>query len=98
AAGHTTTNAGVQQAAARAVASARGSAAIVAMQASTGRILAVAGHKARRMPRIDPLAGRYPPGGAFIIVSAEALLANGVEVNTTIPPNPLNPLGGHNLP
>jgi len=94
---HTTINASVQQAAVRAVASVRGSAAIVAMQASTGRILAVAGHKAHRMPRIDPLAGRYPPGGAFIIVSAEALLANGVEVNTTIPCNPVNSVGGHNF-
>ena len=92
---HTTIDGSVQQAAARAVASAPGSAAIVAMQASTGRILAVAGHKARRIPRIDPLAGRYPPGGAFIIVSAEALLAKGMAVNTTIPCNPVNSVGGH---
>jgi cell division protein FtsI/penicillin-binding protein 2 len=94
---HTTINASVQQAAARAVASAPGSAAIVAEQTSTGRILAVADYKAPRMPRIDPLAGRYPPGGAFIIVSAEALLARGMPVNTTIPCNPVNSVGGHNF-
>jgi len=94
---HTTINGSVQQAAARAVASAPGSAAIVAMQTSTGRILAVADHKARRMPQIDPLAGRYPPGGAFIIVSAEALLAKGMPVNTTIPCNQVNSVGGRNF-
>src|SRR5262249_40064741 len=85
---HTTISAGGRQGGVRGVASGRGAGAIVAMRASPGRTLAVAGHKAHRMPRIDPLAGRYPPGGAFIIVSAEALLANGVEVNTTIPCNP----------
>ena len=94
---HTTLNGSVQQAAAQAVASAPGSAAIVAMQASTGRILAVADHKARRMPQIDPLAGRYPPGGAFSIVSAEALLAKGMPVNTTIPCNQVNSVGGRNF-
>jgi Penicillin binding protein transpeptidase domain/NTF2-like N-terminal transpeptidase domain/Penicillin-binding Protein dimerisation domain len=94
---HTTINGSVQQAAARAVASAPGSAAIVAMQASTGRILAVADRKARGIPRIDPLAGRYPPGGAFIIVSAEALLAKGMPVNTTIPCNQVNSVGGRNF-
>jgi cell division protein FtsI/penicillin-binding protein 2 len=93
----TTISASVQQAASRAVASAPGSAAIVAMQASTGRILAVANHKARGMPQIDPLAGRYPPGGAFIIVSAEALLAKGMTANTAVPCNPVNSVGGHNF-
>jgi cell division protein FtsI/penicillin-binding protein 2 len=92
---HTTINAGVQQAAAQAVAAAPGSAAIVAMQASTGRILAVADHQAPHLPAIDPLAGRYPPGGTFTIVSAEALLSKGVAVNTTIPCTPVNSVGGH---
>jgi len=94
---HTTINGGVQQAAARAVASAPGSAAIVALQTSTGHILAVADHKAPHLPAIDALAGRYPPGGAFTIVSAEALLAKGVQVNTTIPCTPVNSVGGHNF-
>jgi cell division protein FtsI/penicillin-binding protein 2 len=94
---HTTIDGGVQQAATRAVTAASGSSAIVAMQASSGRILAVAGHKAPRMPAIDPLAGQYPPGAAFTIVSTEALLAKGVTVNTPIPCVRVNPVGGHNF-
>ena len=94
---HTTIDGGVQQAATRAVTAAPGSAAIVAMQASTGRILAVAGHNAPGMPPIDPLAGQYPPGAAFTIVSTEALLAKGVTVNTPIPCTPVNTVGGHNF-
>ena len=94
---HTTIDAGVQQAATRAVTAAPGSAAIVAMQSSSGRILAVADHTARGMPSIDPLAGQYPPGAAFTIVSTEALLAKGVTVNTPIPCTPVNTVGGHNF-
>ena len=94
---HTTIDGGVQQAATRAVAAAPGSAAIVAMQASSGRILAVANHKAPGMPAIDPLDGQYPPGAAFTIVSTEALLAKGVTVNTPIPCTPVNTVGGHNF-
>ena len=49
------------------------------------------------MPAIDPLAGQYPPGAAFTIVSTEALLAKGVTVNTPIPCTPVNTVGGHNF-
>ena len=94
---HTTIDGAVQQAATRAVTAAPGSAAIVAMQASSGRILAVAGHKSPGMPSIDPLAGQYPPGAAFTIVSTEALLAKGVTVNTRIPCTLGNTVGGHNF-
>jgi cell division protein FtsI/penicillin-binding protein 2 len=90
----TTIDFGVQRAAARAVASAPGSAAIVAMQASTGHILAVAEHKARRMPTIEPLAGHYPPGGAFSIVSTEAALASGLQPNEVVPCTQTNPVDG----
>jgi cell division protein FtsI/penicillin-binding protein 2 len=93
----TTIDASVQEAAARAVAGAPGSAAIVALQASSGRILAVAGRKARGMPSIDPLDGKYPPGAAFTIVSTEALLAKGVAMNTPIPCTPVNSVGGHSF-
>jgi len=93
----TTIDAGVQQAAARAVAGAPGSAAIVALQASSGRILAVADHKAHGIPSIKPLNGQYPPGAAFTIVSTEALLAKGVAVNTPIPCTPVNSVGGHSF-
>ena len=94
---HSTIDGGVQQAATRAVTAAPGSAAIVAMQASSGRILAVADHKGPGMPAIDPLAGQYPPGAAFTIVSTEALLAKGVTVNTPIPCTKVNTVGGHNF-
>jgi cell division protein FtsI/penicillin-binding protein 2 len=94
---HTTIDSGVQQAATRAVTATQGSSAIVAMQTSTGRILAVANHKAPGLPAIDPLYGKYPPGAAFTIVSTEALLAKGVTVNTRIPCTLGNPIGGHNF-
>jgi len=92
---HTTIDGGIQQAAARAVTAAPGSAAIVAMQTSSGRILAVADRKAPGLPAIDPLYGHYPPGGTFTIVSTEALLAKGVTVNTPIPCALNNTVGGH---
>jgi cell division protein FtsI/penicillin-binding protein 2 len=94
---HTTIDSNVQQAATRAVTAAPGSAAIVAMQTTSGRILAVANHKGQGMPAIDPLAGQYPPGAAFTIVSTEALLAKGVTVNTPIPCTTVNTVGGHNF-
>jgi len=94
---HTTIEGSAQRAASRAVAAAPGSAAIVALQSSTGRILAVASRKAPGMPSIDPLAGQYPPGAAFTIVSTEALLAKGVTVNTPIPCTSVNTVGGHNF-
>ena len=93
----TTIEASVQRAALHAVSAAPGSAAIVAVQVSSGRILAVADRKAPRMPKIDPLAGHYPPGAAFTIVSTEALLAKGIGVSTTIPCHPGNTVGGHNF-
>src|SRR5262249_57822872 len=49
------------------------------------------------MPRSEPVDGGYRPGGAFIIVLAEALLAKGMAVNTSIPCNPVNSVGGHNF-
>jgi cell division protein FtsI/penicillin-binding protein 2 len=91
----TTLDAGVQQAADSAAAAAGSSAALVAVQASTGRILAVAGHQAPGSPSLDPLAGRYPPGNAFTIVSAEALLATGLPVTTTIRCTSTSNVGGH---
>jgi cell division protein FtsI/penicillin-binding protein 2 len=94
---HTTIDGGLQRAANRTAAAAPGSAAIVAMQASTGHILAVAEHSSGGMPAIDAMNGHYPPGGAFTIVSTEALLASGLQVNTVIPCVPVNPVGGRNF-
>jgi cell division protein FtsI/penicillin-binding protein 2 len=93
----TTIDAGDQQAASGALRSAPGSAAIVAMQSSTGRILAVANRRAARLPAIDPLNGHYPPGGAFSIISAEALLAKGLQMNSPGPCYSVSAVGGHNF-
>ncbi len=90
----TTLDTRLQLAADSAVGSAGQSAALVAVQASTGRIIAVATHAAGGLPAIDPLAGRYPPGPAFTIVSTEALLAGGLSVRTPVPCLRLNDVGG----
>ena len=80
----TTIEAGVQRAATNAVAGQPAAAAIVAVQASTGHIIAVA-DRAAGGTRVDPLAGRYQPGEAFTIVSSAALLANGTGLGEQIP-------------
>jgi cell division protein FtsI/penicillin-binding protein 2 len=73
----TTLDSGVQLAADDALGQLNTSAAIVAVQASTGKILAVASHTPAGMPTLDPLAGRYEPGQAFTIISSAALLSGG---------------------
>ena len=93
----TTIEASVQQAASAAVAAAPGSAAIVAVQTSTGRILAVADRTAPGLPAINPLAGHYPPGAAFTIVSTAALLAKGVTLTAPAPCTLGNRVGGQNF-
>ena len=80
----TTIEAGVQRAATNAVTGQPAAAAIVAVQASTGHVIAVADH-AGGGTRADPLTGRYQPGGAFTIVSTAALLAKGTALNEPIP-------------
>jgi len=74
---HTTLSSPVQNAADNALAQTPGSAAIVAVQASTGKILAVASHDPAGMPALSPLTGEYEPGQAFTIVSSAAILATG---------------------
>ncbi|MBO0822601.1 MAG: hypothetical protein J2P27_01930 [Actinobacteria bacterium] len=73
----TTLDSGIQQAADEALSGLPTSAAIVAVEPSTGKILAVASHAAGGMPSLDPLAGQYEPGQAFTIVSSAALLSTG---------------------
>jgi cell division protein FtsI/penicillin-binding protein 2 len=90
----TTIDSGLQIATDNAMESLPQSAAAVAIQASTGRILTVAQHTAGGTPAIDPLAGRYPPGPAFTIVSTAALLAGGLRVNTPVPCHSVNDVGG----
>ena len=91
----TTIDARVQRAADSATSAAGTSAAVVALQASTGRILAVADSRAAGLPRINPLAGHYPPGGAFTIVSTEALLATQLPLDAQIRCTSSSNVGGH---
>jgi Penicillin binding protein transpeptidase domain/NTF2-like N-terminal transpeptidase domain/Penicillin-binding Protein dimerisation domain len=90
----TTIDPGLQTAADGALAPLRASAAVIAVQSSTGRILAVASHTQPGLGGVDPLAGRYPPGPAFTIVSTEALLAGGMQVNRQVPCHQVNDVGG----
>jgi cell division protein FtsI/penicillin-binding protein 2 len=74
---HTTLDASVQLAADEALANVSTSAAIVAVQSSTGKILAVASQTAGGLPSLSPLSGKYEPGQAFTIISSAALLSAG---------------------
>ena len=93
----TTISANVQDAADSALDSLAGPAAIVAISPDTGHVLAVAQHTPRGLAAVDPLGGRYPPGQAFTIVTAAALLNTGLGVNAPIPCGPSNPVGGQNF-
>jgi cell division protein FtsI/penicillin-binding protein 2 len=72
---HTTLDSTVQTAADQALSDQPTSAAIVAVQADTGKILAVASRTGRGMPALNPLAGEYEPGQAFTIISSAAILS-----------------------
>ncbi|MFL6129675.1 MAG: penicillin-binding transpeptidase domain-containing protein [Mycobacteriales bacterium] len=72
----TTLDRAVQQAADAAVATATTPAALVAVRPSTGEVLAVANNA--EAPYDIALAGRFPPGSTFKIVTATALLTAGV--------------------
>ncbi len=73
----TTIDPAVQQAAEKAFDGVDAKAALVAVRASTGEVLAVVS-----TPRSEPfdraLDGRYPPGSTFKVVTAAALLSDGV--------------------
>ncbi|MGW0801701.1 penicillin-binding transpeptidase domain-containing protein [Nonomuraea sp. NPDC002799] len=73
----TTIDRKIQQAAEQAVADTDTS-AMVAVQAGTGEIRAVATKGAMHQEK-DALAGKYPAGTAFSIVAADALLKNNVS-------------------
>jgi cell division protein FtsI/penicillin-binding protein 2 len=90
----TTVDSRAQLAADRALAGMRNSAAIVAVQANNGNILAVATHHGRKMPAVDPLAGHYRPGQVFTIVSTAALLETGFDPRSPIPCRAENSVGG----
>jgi cell division protein FtsI/penicillin-binding protein 2 len=86
----TTLDSGVQLAADQALANVPTSAAIVAVQTSTGKILAVASQTAGGLPSLSPLSGQYEPGQAFTIISAAALLSTGRVAPTDPVPCPAN--------
>jgi cell division protein FtsI/penicillin-binding protein 2 len=83
----------LQTAAEAALAGAGKPAALVAMQASTGQLLAVANAPADST--FDrALAGRYPPGSSFKVVTAAALLQGGLTLDTVVPCPPRAVVGG----
>ena len=82
---HTTISASVQDAALTALAGAPNSAEMVAVQSTTGQVLAVAQHQGSgALPAAGPLNARLTPGIAFTIVSADALLATGLKTSSQI--------------
>ena len=81
----TTINPTVQNAALTALDGVSSSGEIVAVQASTGEVLAVAQHQASGvLPTGGALTAKLLPGTAFTIVSAAALVSNGLAVSTQI--------------
>jgi cell division protein FtsI/penicillin-binding protein 2 len=77
----TTISSAAQNAALGALDGVPNSGEIVAVKASTGEVLAVAQHQASgALPAQGALSAKLAPGAAFTIVSAGALLSNGVKV------------------
>ncbi|HLV75752.1 MAG TPA: penicillin-binding transpeptidase domain-containing protein [Vulgatibacteraceae bacterium] len=90
----TTIDPKVQAAAGEALADAEKPASMVALRASTGEILAVA-NKPGGYNRA--LMGQYPPGSTFKVVTAAALVAEGVGVNTRVPCPATTTIGGRSF-
>lgn len=80
----TTLDAHLQRAAERALATRHEPTALVAVQPSTGEILAVADGPAGAAYDRARL-GHYPPGSTFKVVTAAALLADGLRPGTAVP-------------
>lgn len=91
----TTINASVQRAALAALDSVPNSGELIAVQASTGKVLAVAQHAGSTpLPTGGLLNGKLSPGTTFTIVSTAALLESGLAVNTPISCNNSFTVGG----
>ncbi|MBV9256085.1 MAG: penicillin-binding protein [Actinobacteria bacterium] len=80
----TTLDVRIQTAAEQALAGVTQPAALVAVEASTGNILAVA-NTPSDSTYDRALAGRYPPGSSFKVVTSAALLQAGVSLDSTVP-------------
>ena len=74
----------VQRAAEVALGSRRDKAAVVALQPSTGDILAVA-NRPTDQTFDRAIDGRYPPGSTFKVISTAALLRDGLKTTDTVP-------------
>ena len=74
----------VQRAAEQALGSTRRKAALVAVQPSTGDILAVA-NRPLDSSLNRAFSGLYPPGSTFKVVTTAALLRDGLSVDETVP-------------
>jgi cell division protein FtsI/penicillin-binding protein 2 len=81
---HTTLDLQIQNAAERAVALTGENSSLVAIDATTGNVLAVANGPADKAGEDRALNGQYAPGTAFKMVDALALLQNGVGINERI--------------
>ncbi|MBV9409966.1 MAG: penicillin-binding protein, partial [Acidimicrobiia bacterium] len=89
----TTLDTATQTAAEAALSGVNKPAALVALQASTGNVLAVA--NAPGDSTYDrALVGRYPPGSSAKVVTAAALLERGLNVNEVVPCPPRAVIGG----
>jgi cell division protein FtsI/penicillin-binding protein 2 len=92
---HTTISPAVQNAALAALDGVPYSGEIVAVQASTGRVLAVAQRqRSGALPAGGPLNAKLMPGTAFTIVSAAALLNSGLSVSNPVPCDTSFTVGG----
>lgn len=78
----TTLDEDIQMAAESALGGVKRPAALVAVDASTGRLLAIANRPADSFDRA--LTGLYPPGSSFKVATAEALLAGGLDPNAAV--------------
>jgi cell division protein FtsI/penicillin-binding protein 2 len=75
----------VQSAAERALDQVGGAATLVALQASTGELLAVAQNRLADAQGALALSGRYPPGSTFkMVTAAAALSADKVKADTPV--------------
>ncbi len=80
----TTLDLDLQRAAERALGATRTKSALVALQPSTGNVLAVANRPSDST--LDrALTGLYPPGSTFKVVSTAALLRGGLSTSQTVP-------------
>lgn len=90
---HTTIDGDVQHAAEEALQGLENPAAFVAVQASTGQVLAVANSPASSMYN-RAFMGTYRPGAVFTVVATEALLSSGLELSSAVTCPPKRIVGG----